>query len=163
MVVEIYAWLREGYEGCFVHVKGTRLILSGVSVAYTERNVTILLTFFLCSIKHPWLKIILCLDVCVILYGEITLFLLCAIICKKEIIWNSFLMLKLHAIWVQCMWPHTTSITEIFLFFNPTLTESLTEGFGEDMNLWGWSTCSILIDRYHFENIIRVGLQVIDN
>lgn len=98
MVVEIYAWLREGYEGCFVHVKGTRLILSGVSVAYTERNVTILLAFFLCSVKHPWLKIILGLDVCVILYGEITLLLLCAIICEKEIIWNSFLMLKLHAL-----------------------------------------------------------------
>lgn len=61
------------------------------------------------------------------------------------------------------MWPHTTSITETFLLFNPTLTESLTEGFGEDMDLWSGSTRSILIDRYHFENIIRAGLQVIDN
>lgn len=97
MVVEIYAWLREGYEGHFVHVEGTHLILSGVCVAYAERNVTIILTFFLCTIKYPWLKVILCLDVCVILYGEITLFLLCAIICEKEIKWNSFLMLKLNA------------------------------------------------------------------
>lgn len=96
MVVEIYVWLREGYEGCFVYVEDIRFILFGVSVVYIERNVIIFLIFFLCFIKYFWLKIIFCFDVCVIFYGEIIFFLLCVIICEKEIIWNLFFMFKFY-------------------------------------------------------------------